>query len=584
MVKNKKNWNQLSLKERADFIVSNIHNNSLEDIINIYACGGKVKKLQDVVRKVNSFGDGGNTNKNNKNETANTQISVQDTERNITLQEYLKAKADSTRLAAYDSSLRRKTGIRIPYPLTEEERLNNEAKIAKYSPIVDTSFVGPLSEWAALERKAHMKIYKRVVGQAIEENKNNCDYGYNCIGTATDNYPEDSRTVVNTDFRDNHSKYGFVKVPFEEVLPGDVIMNSRYNHALIFNGFTDNNIPTFNYSKGGITPEDYVVNGRYPSDEYHSYRYVGTPEIIQQWTDAYNENYSSNIVENKPNTNANGGKLNIFKTGGKTHLGTPYASSYSSNYDYFNASSKNIPEGDEHWTSRNPITGQILKSENHPTFNLALDIEGVMGNNVYKSNIDGKYYSYAPNELVPFGMELVNGINQPAIPLDPVRRFEGIKTTNNRPYVPENISLISDRLDRTSLGKQQKNAILSSIIEESGGRPLVTRPDGKHQGLLQWENSRYEINPNNSESEEMDSQLAYMMETLYNTSDKQSWTDGGKGSGYKTAKQAQKTFMSTKDPYKAVHSLNRSYVRPPEGNAPVANRYKVAKQIERKIK
>jgi hypothetical protein len=305
---------------------------------------------------------------------------------------------------------------------------------------------------------------------------------------------------------------------------------------------------------------------------------------LKERADFIVSNIDNNSLEDIINIYACGGKVKKLQDGGDTKLGVPYAGTNSSNYDYFNASSKNIPEGEEHWTSRNPITGQILKGENHPTFNLALDVEGVLGNNVYKSNIDGKYYSYASNELVPFGMELVNGINQPAIPLDPVRRFEGIKTTKNRPYIPENISLISDRLDKTSLGTPQKNAILGTIIEESGGDPLAVSPDGKFKGLFQWADDRYQFLENTDEVKEMDNQLATLVESLYNTKDGVCWTHGGKGSGYKSGKQSQKAFMKARNTQQATRALNIGNVRPTGKEKSVNNRTKVAKQVAKRLK
>ena len=55
----------------------------------------------------------------------------------------------------------------------------------------------------------------------------------------------------------------------------------------------------------------------------------------------------------------------------KSYNGIPYRDFNTSEYDYFNAHPDNAPtkEG-EHWTSRNPYTGRLLKREDHPTFDL----------------------------------------------------------------------------------------------------------------------------------------------------------------------------------------------------------------------
>lgn len=77
----------------------------------------------------------------------------------------------------------------------------------------------------------------------------------------------------------------------------------------------------------------------------------------------------------------------------KDYNGTPYRDFHSSEYDYFNAHSSNAPlEEEAHWTSRNPITGQILKREDHPTFDLAVKGEEDAGYQIVR-NVDGNLYS-----------------------------------------------------------------------------------------------------------------------------------------------------------------------------------------------
>ncbi len=273
-------------------------------------------------------------------------------------------------------------------------------------------------------------------------------------------------------------------------------------------------------------------------------------------------------------------KRNKFQDGGKkSTLGVPYMSLNSSDYDYFNASPSNMPRNKkEHWTSRNE-DGRILKGNNHPTLDLALNIEGLLGNKIYK-NVDGTYSSYEEGQFPTSLGVHINNTNNDVSPLDPNKRFKNIKTTKGRRYNEDNILYISDKLNNTLLNDAQKNAILGSIIEESGGNPFAVDETGRFKGLLQWEDSRYSPDNKLSEKEELDNQLLYLMETLYNTSDKKSWTHGGTGSGYKSAKHAKDTFFNTDDLYKATHSLNRGYIRPTGGDYSVNNRYKVAKQLK----
>lgn len=271
---------------------------------------------------------------------------------------------------------------------------------------------------------------------------------------------------------------------------------------------------------------------------------------------------------------------NKFKDGGNRNLGVPWVSLNSDNYDYYNASTDNIPTSKgEHWTSRNPKTGRILKGANHPTIDVALNMEGILGNKIYK-NIDGTYSSYDENQFPTSLGTQINNYGYDVSPLDPNKRFKNIKTTKGRKYNEDNITYISDKLNNTLLNDAQKNAILGSIIEESGGNPFAVDATGKFKGLLQWEDSRYSPDNSLSEREEIDNQLNYLIETLYNTEDRKSWTHGGKGSGYKSGKHARDSFLNTKDLYEAVHALNRGYIRPTGGDYSVKNRYNVAKQIK----
>lgn len=223
-----------------------------------------------------------------------------------TLEEFIQAKADSTRNAAFEKSKNRKTGVKIPYKASKEYLDGLLFTITDKREIADTNFVGPSIERKELVKNGsgNINYYKKAYYNALEEYKDKCDYGYNCIGTATDNYPEDSRTVTNEDFYKNYNKYGFVRIPFSEVKEGDIVQDNR--HALIYSGQDEYGSPLFNYSRGGITEFDYVKNGHYPSKNYIVSRYVGTPELIQQWTEEYNTN----------NNKKHGGKLNKFATGG----------------------------------------------------------------------------------------------------------------------------------------------------------------------------------------------------------------------------------------------------------------------------
>lgn len=94
--------------------------------------------------------------------------------------------------------------------------------------------------------------------------------------------------------------------------------------------------------------------------------------------------------------------MRLYVANGYTNLdsikenynGTPYASFNSSSYDYYHAHEDNMPkEEGEHYSSRNPVTGEILKSENHSTRYLADRGEAQEGMTMYKNKLNGRTFT-----------------------------------------------------------------------------------------------------------------------------------------------------------------------------------------------
>ncbi len=158
---------------------------------------------------------------------------------------------------------------------------------------------------------------------------------------------------------------------------------------------------------------------------------------------------------------------------------------------------------------------------------------------------------------------------------DPI--FKGIKTTNNRPYNPIYISYINNKLREAGMSKNKRTAVLANIIEESGGDPFAKGPGG-YYGLLQWSNARYVPTNERNVYAELDNQINYILQTEGNANDRQSWTHGGKGSGYNSLKDAMNAFNSDilND---AVRGFTLGYVRPAGALDSLNNRTAVANQI-----
>lgn len=90
----------------------------------------------------------------------------------------------------------------------------------------------------------------------------------------------------------------------------------------------------------------------------------------------------------------------------KDYLGIPYRQ--DGDYNYFEAHPEDVPSNsDEHWSSRNPVTGRLLKTETHPTFNLLLNGEKKAGMQIY-TGLNDQLYSYPKEQQVPLYLKKYN--------------------------------------------------------------------------------------------------------------------------------------------------------------------------------
>lgn len=159
-------------------------------------------------------------------------------------------------------------------------------------------------------------------------------------------------------------------------------------------------------------------------------------------------------------------------------------------------------------------------------------------------------------------------------------QYSKIQTTKNRPYNTEYLKYIDNFLNKRFNDSVLRKIILGNIIEESGGNPFAKSDTGKYYGILQWDNSRYKYNKETDPYKELDNQLNYLSNTIDNTSDQVSWTHGGTGSGYKTAKDAIDTFNNPNNTvYDRHKAFSFGYVRPAGKLNSVNNRYKVIDQL-----
>jgi len=155
--------------------------------------------------------------------------------------------------------------------------------------------------------------------------------------------------------------------------------------------------------------------------------------------------------------------------------------------------------------------------------------------------------------------------------------YTGIKTTGSRPYNTEYVGYIGRKLREAGVGREQRASILANIIEESGADPFAVGPGGFY-GLIQWGPDRYARTAEKDPYKEIDNQVQYILDTLSNTTDRKSWTDGGKGSGYRSYRDAMSDFQSQDLPT-AMKGYTLGHVRPTGKLDSYNNRLKVAQQV-----
>ena len=155
--------------------------------------------------------------------------------------------------------------------------------------------------------------------------------------------------------------------------------------------------------------------------------------------------------------------------------------------------------------------------------------------------------------------------------------YSGIVTTKNRPYNADYISYIDTALANGGMNDYQRAAVLANIIEESGGDPFAEGPGGFY-GLLQWSGERYPKTKEKDVYKEIDNQVRNILATAGNSTDKMSWTHGGKGSGYNSFKDAMDAYNGD-NLEDVMRGYTLGYVRPAGGLDSYNNRLKVAKQL-----
>jgi hypothetical protein len=104
--------------------------------------------------------------------------------------------------------------------------------------------------------------------------------GMSCLYTATDNYGTKYRCSGNQTFKADPKKFGFTRIPNDEVRPGDIVQVLKKDvpeHAMIFTKYSDNGSPLYNYSNGGSDENAIRKERHFPSEQNLTYTFTGLP-------------------------------------------------------------------------------------------------------------------------------------------------------------------------------------------------------------------------------------------------------------------------------------------------------------------
>ena len=128
---------------------------------------------------------------------------------------------------------------------------------------------------------------------------------------------------------------------------------------------------------------------------------------------------------------------------------------------------------------------------------------------------------------------------------------------NNRKMNMSNMEQIDNYLVSKNVPLYQRQAILYTILQESGADALDAHGNG-YYGLVGWSADRY----NSIKDKSLLGQAEYLYDTLYNGNGTVDWNHGGEGSGYNSWKDARKAFVDAQDFDTAMRALTYGYVRP----------------------
>lgn len=142
-------------------------------------------------------------------------------------------------------------------------------------------------------------------------------------------------------------------------------------------------------------------------------------------------------------------------------------------------------------------------------------------------------------------------------PLDLATMYENNPKYGGNRYMDTNsIRRLDNFMIKKGVGYPQRVAFATNYHQEGN---TINSHGNSAYGMMGWRGERATPIIGKDEA----TQINYLYNTTYGKFDNKHWHHGGKGSGYKTAVEAQNAFKNAKTVEDATRALTYGYVRPP---------------------
>lgn len=347
-------WESLSMRERAK-------------LMNTYLRSG-VTRLSDMRDHYNKFTDGGEVD------------NIQSTPAQDFIASWL-----SNRQEQFKENFRNSGSTMVPYSVLPkswsnkaafkeyQNQLKNLRTVKQYDVLGNTKFPHvPESEFEAIKRLSNH------TGGAYNPSSHSISYISPYAGTDV----HELTHSLNADPQINTIRYGF---------EGDKLQEGKQ-----YNSYKDSadeiyaRLMQFRYLNKLDPKKKYTVEDIKKWRE----KYDDT-DIINRYSDEYLLHLLNNVASTKSSLEKDGRKLAAY--------GGPLRNEYDNPdqyYDYKTAEEVGnmYDPGTQHWASRDPRTGMILKNSKHPTFGMAIREDQSSGYTPFIDTSTGRYFTLSPEE------------------------------------------------------------------------------------------------------------------------------------------------------------------------------------------